>query len=71
VRSTAGLQDRILISGDIRQLDGHTHALINQAAIGPFQSIVRTYRIKGLRRGVYRLGPAEVVSGDPFGIFHR
>ena len=47
------------------------HALVNRAAVGPYQSLVRTYRVTGLQRGTYVLGPAQVEAGDLFGIFGR
>ena len=46
-------------------------ALLIHGAIGPFQELVRTYRVRGLQRGIYTLGPATVESGDPFGFFRR
>ena len=35
------------------------------------ESIVWRYRMRCRRRGIYRLGPALVTSGDPFGFFPR
>jgi len=71
VRSTYALNNLIRFSGGIELLEHDQHALVNRAAVSPYQVLVRTYRVKGLQRGAYFLGPAQVESGDPFGIFRR
>lgn len=63
--------DLLLFSGGIELLDNLGFALVNQVAIGPFQTLERTYRIEARRRGVYSMGPAHLTAGDPFGIFRR
>ncbi|MFZ5816823.1 MAG: DUF58 domain-containing protein [Bacillota bacterium] len=32
-----------------------------------YQKVIRHYRVRALRRGFYRLGPATIKGGDPFG----
>ena len=70
-RSSTDLDDFLQFSGGVEVLPSLEHALINRAAIAPFQELKRTYRIKALKRGVYTLGPATIESGDPFGIYKR
>jgi uncharacterized protein (DUF58 family) len=71
IRSSRKLEDFLRFSGGISMIENNLHALIITAAIGPYQALVRTYRVKGLQRGVYSLGPAVVESGDAFGMFRR
>lgn len=33
-----------------------------------YQRVVRRYRVKALRRGLYQLGPVSLTAGDPFGL---
>jgi uncharacterized protein (DUF58 family) len=65
------LDDLLRFSGGIEILDTLEAALVNRAAIGPYQELIRTYRVTAIQRGAYRVGPAEAVSGDPFGIFQH
>jgi len=71
LRSTADLDQLLRFSGGIEVQDNLGHALTTRAAVAPFQSLVRTYQIEAVQRGVYRVGPAHVVSGDPFGLYRR
>ncbi|GAC1445058.1 MAG: DUF58 domain-containing protein [Chloroflexota bacterium] len=71
IRPSDDLDDILLFSGGIQILDDLGHALVNRTAVAPFQVVTRTYTVKGLRRGVYTLGPAVLSAGDPFGIFRR
>lgn len=41
--------------------------LINLLSLRWYERVTRTYRLRALHRGVWQLGPAEVVSGDIFG----
>jgi uncharacterized protein (DUF58 family) len=69
VRSRKQFDDYLQFSGGIETLESLANGLVNRAAIGPYQSLIRTYRVKGLQRGVYTLGPAQVATADPFGLF--
>lgn len=71
LRTSNDLGELLRFSADITMLDTLSHALVIHTAVGPYQAVLRTYGVTGIRRGVYRLGPAEVVTGDPFGIFTR
>jgi uncharacterized protein (DUF58 family) len=71
VRGEGDLQRLLAFSGGIEVLENLGQALVNRTAIGPFQELRRTYTISALARGVYTLGPADVVSGDPFGVFQE
>jgi uncharacterized protein (DUF58 family) len=64
--------DDLLQFSDGMTVRGMAHpTLTDQAAVGPFQEVVRRYHLKAVRRGVYPLGPARIESGDPFGFFPR
>ncbi|MDQ2744812.1 MAG: hypothetical protein M3Z66_21305, partial [Chloroflexota bacterium] len=65
------LEDLLEFSGGIEILDTLEAALVNRAAIAPYQELVRRYKIKAVQRGAYKLGPAELETGDPFGIFRH
>lgn len=41
--------------------------LANQLALRWYEKVTRRYRLRAEQRGVYRLGPVELVSGDIFG----
>lgn len=71
VRGNEKFENLLRFSGGIELLDNLGYALVNQVAIGPFQTLNRTYRVEAVRRGVYTLGPAQLAAGDPFGIFRR
>ena len=59
------------VSGTLELVEQQTSALVNVGALGPFQMLTRRFRVEALHRGVYAFGPAEVTSGDPFGLFTR
>jgi uncharacterized protein (DUF58 family) len=71
VRATRDLGELLRFSGGVEVLDNRGHALVNRAAVGPFQTLERTYRVKAIARGVYNLGPACVTTGDPFGVYTK
>jgi uncharacterized protein (DUF58 family) len=71
IRSSRDLQQLLRFSGGVEIQQNLTNALVNRAAVGPFQTLVRTYHVEAVQRGVYSLGPAEITSGDPFGLFPR
>jgi len=43
--------------------------LIRSASLRWYESIVWRYRLRCTARGAYRLGPAQIEGGDPFGIY--
>lgn len=71
IRSTQDLSNLLEFSGGIERSDNLGFTLVNGVAIGPYGEVNRTYTVRGLQRGVYTLGPAEVETGDLFGIFKR
>jgi uncharacterized protein (DUF58 family) len=71
IRSSRKIDDFLLFSGGLEMVENNLHAIIIKVAIGPYQSLARTYRVRGLQRGVYALGPALIESGDTFGLFRR
>jgi len=71
LRPGAKVEDQLQFSTSLEMLESLGHALVLRTAMGPYQSLRRTYRVTARRRGVYTLGPADVVTGDPFGIYVR
>jgi uncharacterized protein (DUF58 family) len=71
LRPGSTIEDQIHFSTGLEVLESLGHALVTRTAMAPFQSLRRTYRLTARRRGVYTFGPAEVESGDPFGIYTR
>ena len=71
LRGRRDLAEILQFSGGVVLQQNFEHALVNRGAVGPFQELVRTYRVTARRRGIYALGPANVESGDPFGIFRE
>lgn len=65
------LDDLLVFSGGIEAQESLQPALVNRTAVGPYQEVRRTYRVKAMRRGAYKIGPATVETGDPFGIFRH
>ena len=39
--------------------------------IGPYQHITRRFEVSCTERGFHRYGPAQALTGDPFGFFNR
>lgn len=71
VRGDRSFDDLLAFSGGVEVQDALQPALVNRAAVGPYQELRRTYRIRAVRRGVYKIGPTTMDSGDPFGIFRH
>lgn len=46
---------------------GTRHSLINVLSMRWYERITRRYRIRGLQRGAWKIGPAQMRSGDIFG----
>jgi len=47
------------------------HRLLLRFALGPYQRVERRLTVRATRRGAYRLGPAVLRTGDPFGFTSR
>lgn len=71
VRPGDSFEDLLLVSGGVEILDDLMPALVNRTAMGPYQAVDRVYRVNGLKRGIYSLGPTELESGDAFGILRE
>lgn len=71
VRGNRSYDELLTFSGGIEVQEALQPALVNHAAVGPYQELRRTYRVKALQRGVYKIGPTTMDSGDPFGIFRH
>jgi len=53
-----------------RRLDTEGRQVINRmTSLRWYESIVWRYRLRCLARGAYRLGPAQLEGGDPFGFY--
>jgi uncharacterized protein (DUF58 family) len=51
--------------------DFHGRQVINRSAgLGWYEGVSWRYRLRCDVRGAYRLGPASIETGDPFGFFH-
>lgn len=71
IRATQDLSDLLSFSGGIEVSENLGYSLVNNLAIGPFGEVERTYSLTAVQRGVYTLGPAEVETGDLFGVFRH
>jgi Protein of unknown function DUF58 len=71
IRATRDLSDLLRFSGGIEVSESLGHSLVNDLAIGPFGEVERTYALTAVQRGVYTLGPAEIETGDLFGVFRH
>ncbi len=49
------------------EADGEHRRLVTVLGMRWYERVVRRYRIRGLHRGLWRLGPAQLRSGDLFG----
>ena len=57
-------------SDDISSGRGSSARLLSlSTSISPYERISWKYRITASQRGLYRIGPARIESGDPFGLF--
>jgi uncharacterized protein (DUF58 family) len=71
IRASHDLSDLLRFSGGIEIGQSLGHYLVNHLAVGPYGEVVRTYSLTAVQRGVYTLGPAEVETGDLFGVFRH
>lgn len=71
IRATQDLGNLLRFSGGIEVSESLGHSLVNRLAINSYSQIVRTYALTAMQRGVYTLGPAEIETGDLFGVFRR
>lgn len=51
--------------------DSSYGTLYNAYSLRWFERIRRHYEIQAIARGVYEIGPVEILSGDPFSLFER
>lgn len=65
------LREMLDIEGPVENREGVGPALLVETSMAPLQTLTRRYEVAALRRGVYTVEPAQVTSGDPFGIFNR
>ena len=54
---------------DVRPL-ARVQALRHSLSMAWYEKVRWEYRLKCTRRGLYRIGPARIESGDPFGFLH-
>lgn len=45
--------------------------LMNAYSLRWYERVRRRFELKGLKRGLYDVGPANLLSGDPFSLFER
>ena len=58
------------IVGHDRRLDTEGRQVINRVtSLRWYESIIWRYRLRCTARGAYRLGPAQIEGGDPFGFY--
>ena len=61
-----------LLTGRLsRTLNPHRRLLINSLSMRWYERVVRRYRMRAVQRGAWALGPANLVSGDIFGLSVR
>ncbi|MEZ4862343.1 MAG: DUF58 domain-containing protein [Caldilineaceae bacterium] len=47
--------------------DGEQRRLVTVLSMRWYERVIRRYRVRGMKRGVWSLGPAQIRSGDIFG----
>lgn len=61
-----------LLSGDVMQGPNYRPAeLSTLVSLRWYERVRRTHRIRATQRGLYRFGPAQIISGDMFGFRRR
>lgn len=71
------VQDRFpygveLLTGKLKHgAPGYAGSLVALLSLRWYERVVRTHRIRGSQRGIYRFGPASLTSGDIFGARQR
>ena len=61
-------EDVELLTGDLQQnTPGDPDTLVTLLSLRWYERVSRTHRIRGIRRGRFAFGPAEISSGDVFG----
>ncbi|HEV3309570.1 MAG TPA: DUF58 domain-containing protein [Chloroflexota bacterium] len=53
----------------IHELSGGARGLDEVTALRGYETLTRTYTVKGLRRGYYRFGPADWQASDALGLY--
>ncbi len=51
--------------------DGSTEGIDELTSVGAFETLIRTAKVRGVRRGYYEFGPVEWVASDPLGLYHQ
>jgi uncharacterized protein (DUF58 family) len=54
-----------------RTLNPHRRLMINNLSLRWYERVTRRYRVRGSKRGVWEFGPAQLASGDIFGLSVR
>jgi uncharacterized protein (DUF58 family) len=58
-----------LLTGTLnRTLNPHRRLLVNTLSLRWYEQVTRRYRLRGVKRGAWVFGPAQIVSGDIFGL---
>lgn len=61
-----------LLTGELQQnTPGEPSTLVTLLSLRWYERVSRTHRIRGIRRGCFTFGPAELASGDMFGYQRR
>jgi uncharacterized protein (DUF58 family) len=59
---------RLLTGRLSRTLNPHRRLLINTLSLRWYERVRRRYRLQGVKRGAWEFGPAQIASGDIFGL---
>lgn len=59
--------DNDIISEEKSVSSGARRRLVNVLSMRWYERVIRRYRLKGTRRGIWHFGPAQIRSGDIFG----
>ena len=51
----------------VRSFRPGRRVLVNLLSVRWYERVIRRYRVRGVQRGVWRIGPAHLASGDIFG----
>jgi uncharacterized protein (DUF58 family) len=59
---------RLLTGALSRTLNPHRRLLVNTLSLRWYERVTRRYRLQGVKRGAWEFGPAQIASGDIFGL---
>lgn len=73
VRVQDDIPEGLELLGDTRQVTAgpRISALVHTTSLAAFERVRWSYQVRVGPRGLYRLGPASMRTGDPFGFFPR